>query len=130
MTPRRLMTPLLFAAVLAMTQGALAASADTVLLDGHILTADRDFSVRQALAIKDRRILAVGSDDQIRSFVDGQTQVIDLDGKNGHPWIDRQPRAHRARFAPMAPRRTANRRAQSCRGQAAHRGAGEETGKG
>ena len=43
-------------------------SADTVLLNGKILTVDPQFSVRQALAIREGKIAAVGSNAQIRKL--------------------------------------------------------------
>ena len=58
-----------------------------VLLNGQILTADRDFSVHQALAIRDGRVLAVGSDDEIARYVGTQTQVMDLDEKTVIPGL-------------------------------------------
>ena len=69
---------LLTVAALAMAQSGVAVAADMVLLTGRILTVDRDFSVHQALAISDGRILAVGTDAEISRHVGKQTEVMDF----------------------------------------------------
>ncbi len=38
---------------------------DLVLYNGHIVTVDEDFSIAQAVAIKEGHFIAVGSDAQI-----------------------------------------------------------------
>jgi len=56
--------------------------ADTLLRGGRIVTVDSDFRVVQAMAIRDRRIVAVGDDDdQMREWIGPRTEVIDLDGR-------------------------------------------------
>ena len=87
MTFRQIITSLLVFTALAMIQSSLAAGADTVLLSGRILTVDRDFSVHQALAIKDGRILAVGTDDEIRTHMRKGTELIELDDKTVIPGL-------------------------------------------
>ncbi|HWB11954.1 MAG TPA: amidohydrolase [Pirellulales bacterium] len=54
---------------------------DLILHGGKIVTVDRDFSVRQAMAVKDGQILAVGSDAELLKTRGEKTQVIDLAGK-------------------------------------------------
>jgi hypothetical protein len=39
--------------------------ADLILLHGKVVTVDRDFSVRQALAVKGDRLLRVGTDEEV-----------------------------------------------------------------
>lgn len=56
-------------------------SADMVLLNGKIWTGASDSSFAQAMAIDGNRILAVGSDDEIKKFVGDSTRVIDLKNK-------------------------------------------------
>ena len=52
----------LLALALACSVGAASAqTADTVLFNGKILTVDKDFSVREALAIANGRVLASGT---------------------------------------------------------------------
>ena len=72
-------------------------SADTVLLNGKILTVDPQFSVREALAIRQGKIAAVGSDAQIKKLEGPKSQVIDLQGRTVIPGlIDNHMHAVRA----------------------------------
>ena len=56
-------------------------SADLIVSGGSILTVDADFSVAQAMAVKDGRILAVGTDQEIQPLAGSHTRSIDLGGK-------------------------------------------------
>ena len=72
-------------------------SADTVLLNGKILTVDPQFSVRQALAIREGKIFAVGTNAQIKKLQGPKSQVIDLQGRTVIPGlIDNHMHAVRA----------------------------------
>jgi predicted amidohydrolase YtcJ len=53
---------------------------DMVLLNGKIIAVDRDFSVHEAVAIIGDRIMAVGTDDQMRTVAGPATRTIDLKG--------------------------------------------------
>ena len=55
--------------------------ADLIMHHGKIVTVDRDFSVHEAMAIKDGRILAVGTDADVLKTRGEKTKVIDLGGK-------------------------------------------------
>ena len=55
--------------------------ADIILHHGKIITVDKNFSVAEAVAIKDGRILNVGTDDDILEFKGDHTTVIDLKGR-------------------------------------------------
>lgn len=55
--------------------------ADTVLYDGKIHTQDEQQPVVKALAIRDNRILALGSDADIRSLLRRGGEAINLEGK-------------------------------------------------
>ena len=71
-------------ALLAIPLFAVAASAqpaDTLLVNGKILTVDRAFSTREAMAIRDGRIVALGGNLEIRRLAGPQTRVIDLEGR-------------------------------------------------
>ena len=59
--------------------------ADTVLVNGKILTVDRHDSVAQAVAIRDGRIIAVGSNWAMAKFMRHNTKVIDLHGRTATP---------------------------------------------
>lgn len=62
-------------------------TADTVLLGGKILTVDAEFSVAEAVAIKDSRIIAVGDSDSVAELVGASTKVIELHGKTVIPGL-------------------------------------------
>lgn len=53
---------------------------DLVLINGTVLTVDPDDSVAEAVAIKDGRIIAVGSSGRIKKLIGSKTKVIDLKG--------------------------------------------------
>jgi len=56
-------------------------TADLVLLDGRIVTVDDDQPEAEAIAVAGNEILAVGSTDDIRSYVGNDTEVIELNGR-------------------------------------------------
>jgi predicted amidohydrolase YtcJ len=58
-----------------------------VLFNGHILTVDERFSVAQALAVRDDRILAVGDNARILRMAGPATRKIDLAGKTVVPGL-------------------------------------------
>jgi len=62
-------------------------SPDLVLVGGRILTMDSRSSVAEALAVRDGKILAVGSDAAVRPIAGPQTRVIDLAGKTVVPGL-------------------------------------------
>jgi len=72
---------------LAATGAASAAvpSADLVLEHGTLATLEANQPTAQALAVKDGRIVAVGSDADIQPYIGKATQVIDLKGKFATP---------------------------------------------
>jgi len=76
---------------------AQAQNADTILVNGKILTVDRQFSTREAVAIRDRKITAVGSSADVRKQAGPKTRVIDLQGRTVIPgFIDSHIHAIRA----------------------------------
>lgn len=81
----------LFVALLAFVVSATPAlaqqAADLVVVNGKIVTVDRQFSVKQAVAIKDGKFLAVGGNDEIRKLAGPQTRVIDLKGRTVTPGL-------------------------------------------
>lgn len=66
---------------------AFAQSADIVLINGNILTADASFSARQAVAIRGECFLYVGDDFKVRQLMDSNTKLIDLKGKTVIPGL-------------------------------------------
>jgi predicted amidohydrolase YtcJ len=61
--------------------------ADIILVNGQVLTADADraFSVAQAVAVRDDRILAVGTTEHIKRLAGPKTRRIDLKGRSITP---------------------------------------------
>ncbi|MFB3883854.1 MAG: amidohydrolase [Thermodesulfobacteriota bacterium] len=66
---------------------AAAETADLVLAGGKLITVDKKDSVAQAVAVKNGRILDVGSDEAIRQYVGQGTKVIDLHGRTVTPGL-------------------------------------------
>jgi len=64
-----------------------AQSADTVLINGKILTVDDQSSIRDAIAVRGGRILAVGSTADIRKLAGPSTRSIDLQGRTVIPGL-------------------------------------------
>jgi predicted amidohydrolase YtcJ len=65
-------------ALLAALSTAHAQTADTVLLNGKIVTVDDRFTIAEALAVRGGRIMAVGTTADIDKLKGPQTKVIDL----------------------------------------------------
>ena len=78
------------AALLALLSGGGArqtAPADTVLLNGKIITVDENDRIAQAVAIAGGKIVAVGTNDEIRKHVGPSTEQIDLRGRAVTPGL-------------------------------------------
>ncbi|MEV4097590.1 amidohydrolase [Streptosporangium saharense] len=62
--------------------------ADLILVNGDVLTVDADFSVAQAVAVRDGRIIAVGGNAEIEALAGPETRTIDLAGRTLLPGIN------------------------------------------
>ena len=62
-------------------------AADTILVNGTVLTVDARDSIARAIAIAGGKIVAVGSSDQIRARAGSSTRVIDLGGRTATPGL-------------------------------------------
>lgn len=62
--------------------------ADMVLINGNVVTVDSDFSIKQAIAIKEDRISVVGTNEEVMCLVADDTKEIDLKGKTVLPGIN------------------------------------------
>ncbi|HJV70838.1 amidohydrolase [Ideonella sp.] len=76
-----LMSAVLGAVLVAVGCGGSEPDADTVLRNGYVYTVDENDAVQQAVAVRDGRIVYVGSDQGANRFVGSRTQVIDLGGR-------------------------------------------------
>lgn len=61
--------------------------ADKVLLNGKIITVDPNDTIVEAVAILGNKIVAVGSNDEVKMYAGPETEVIDLEGKTAMPGI-------------------------------------------
>ena len=60
---------------------------DAIVVNGKIVTVDDRFTITQALAIKNQRIVATGSNTDIRKLADANTKVIDVKGRTVIPGL-------------------------------------------
>lgn len=58
---------------------------DLVLVNGRVYPVDRDFTTCEAVAIREDRIVATGSTDDVRSMAGKDTRVVDLEGRTVVP---------------------------------------------
>ena len=63
----------------------LQGNADLLLINGNIITVDAKDFVAQALAIQNGKIVAVGSNDQVRKHAAKNARIIDLHGRTATP---------------------------------------------
>jgi hypothetical protein len=63
-------------------------AADSIYVNGKVVTVDGRDSIAQALAVKGDRLLAVGTDAEVREWAGAGTEVIDLAGKTIVPGIN------------------------------------------
>jgi predicted amidohydrolase YtcJ len=76
-----------FAAFLIASTAAWSQTADTILVNGKILTVDSQFSTREALAVRGGRIQALGTTADIRKLAGPATRTIDLQGRTVIPGL-------------------------------------------
>ena len=101
---RKIILPviLLFSCAVDSTTDVLASGfADTIFVNGKILTVDEQFSIVEALAITDGKFSAVGKTNEINELAGPATEIIDLRGLtvvpgfiDGHAHMDREGLKH------------------------------------
>src|SRR5207248_7057767 len=62
-------------------------AADLILFNGKIITVDQHFTICEAVAIKQNKILAIGSNREIKKLAGDKTEMIDLLGKTVVPGL-------------------------------------------
>ncbi len=62
-------------------------TADLVLTKGKLITVDMKDSIAQAVAVRNGRILDVGSNEAIRQYIGHETNVVDLHGRTVTPGL-------------------------------------------
>ncbi|MEI7704491.1 MAG: amidohydrolase [Deltaproteobacteria bacterium] len=68
-------------------KAAVPSPADVVFLNGKIVTLDTKGSVVSAVAIRNGRFVAVGTDSAVRKLAGKGTRIVDLDGKTVVPGL-------------------------------------------
>ncbi len=71
----------------AFIQSVPAWAADMILHNGKIVAVDSAFSVAEAVAVRDGRIVAVGSNERILALANDSAPIIDLHGKTVIPGL-------------------------------------------
>src|ERR1041385_6357427 len=66
---------------------AFAQGPDTVLINGKIVTVDQQFPMREALAIRDGPIVALGTSSEMKKLAGAKSRVIDLTGHTVIPGL-------------------------------------------
>lgn len=61
--------------------------ADSLFLNGRIYTVDPAFSVVEAIAVKDGRVLWAGSNEQVKKYAAPGAKLFDLEGRTAIPGI-------------------------------------------
>jgi predicted amidohydrolase YtcJ len=84
---RRIGIALVFVLIGWRSTTAHAQSADTILVNGKVVTVDGRFSIREALAIRDDRIMGTGTTADIKMLAGPRTRVIDLQGRTVIPGL-------------------------------------------
>ncbi len=74
-------------ALLLAEASALADEADLIVHNAKIMTVDEKFTVTQAVAVRDGKIVAVGSNDDVLKLKGSKTRVIDAGGKTVLPGL-------------------------------------------
>src|SRR5436309_13023849 len=62
-------------------------AADLLLVNGRVLTMDEHDAVHEAVAVRDGKIVAVGSTRGLEPLAGAATRIIDLDGRTAMPGL-------------------------------------------
>lgn len=63
-------------------------AAELVIKNGKIITVDKEDSIREAVAVDQGRIVAVGTNAEMAPYIDADTRILDLQGKTMLPGIN------------------------------------------
>jgi predicted amidohydrolase YtcJ len=80
-------TVLATACLLSVLSASAQIPADLILIHAKILTVDPKDSIAQAVAIREGKIIAVGSDQQIQPLAGPKTNVVDMHGRTVTPGL-------------------------------------------
>ena len=71
------MKKLLLLVLLSVASPVWSQTADTVLLNGKVLAVDTQFSIQEAIAVREGKIVAVGKTGDVRRLVGPRTRLIE-----------------------------------------------------
>ncbi len=60
---------------------------DVAFINGSVITVNDSDEIAQAVGIKNNRIVFVGSDEQLKELTDGNTKIVDLQGRTLMPGL-------------------------------------------
>ena len=83
---RKILVPFLTLLVLGLLvinlyRGSTEDYADMVIMEATVATVDDEFSIKEAVAVKDNIIIYVGDNKEVKQYIGPATEVIKLDGK-------------------------------------------------
>lgn len=84
---RKHLATISLAAALGASGAASAQTADAVLVNGNVVTLDGKSSVVQGIAIRDGKVLATGSNEEVRKLAGPNTRVVDAGGRTVVPGL-------------------------------------------
>lgn len=87
MLRRSLLSVLPLMVLAAACSTAMEEPADLVMVNGKVVTMDDALPEAQGLAVRDGRIVAVGSSREMRAYVGSDTELVDLDGRLAVPGL-------------------------------------------
>ena len=82
-----LLVPTLATAVPRRTQLPRPPAPDLILINGRVITVDRNFTIAEGVAIAGDRILTTGNEDQLRAMAGPATRIVDLKGHTVIPGL-------------------------------------------
>lgn len=56
-------------------------TADLVIMGGKVATVDNDFSIAEAVAVQNNKIILVGANQDVKKYISDKTKVIELNGE-------------------------------------------------
>lgn len=56
-------------------------TADLVIMGGKVATVDNDFSIAEAVAVQNNKIIFVGANQDVKKYITDKTKVIELNGE-------------------------------------------------
>ena len=87
MSTRNFFTLISLCILLVTSERINAQPADTVLVNGKVLVGDGQFLIREAIAVRDGRVLATGRSAEMKKLAGKATRMVDLQGRTVIPGL-------------------------------------------